>query len=339
MKAAFLKTNDGARSLTLGDIPAPKPAAGEVLVKVCATAVTPTELQWSPTFNTPDGQARPFPIVLSHEFSGVVASLGPNVTGLSIGDEVYGLNDWYTNGAQAEFCVVSASAVARKPRSLSFAEAAIVPISALTAWQGLIERGQLERTQRVLIHGGAGAVGTFAVQLARWRGAKVIATASADNIDFVRALGADQVIDYRSTRFEDVICDVDVVFDGVGGETLKRSWSILKEKGKLITIVGDKEFPDQRTRDAFMLVRADGSQLARLGNMIDAGELRVFLEAVYPLDAARDAYTRAQQGGTRGKIALTVVEDPDDRSNIDTVWLARRPSEPNPTPPPPRIQQ
>ena len=333
MKAAYLKSNAGAGSLTLGDIPAPKPADGEVLVKVYSTAVMPTELQWQPTFNQPDGKARAFPIVLSHEFSGVIVSLGPNVTGLSVGDEVYGLNDWYTNGAQAEFCVVSAGAVAHKPKSLNFAEAAVVPISALTAWQALIERGQLERGQRVLIHGAAGGVGTFAVQLARWRGANVIATASADNVDFVRALGADQVIDYRKTRFEDVICDVDVVLDGVGGETLQRSWSILKPGGKLLTIVGGGESADQKTRDAFFIVRAYASQLSRLGGMIDAGQLRVFLEAVYPLDAARDAYARAQQGGMRGKIALTVFQDPDDRTGIEDESFARRQTERHAAPP------
>lgn len=335
MKAAYLKTNGGAGSLTLGEIPAPKPADGEVLVKVYATAVTPTELHWTPTFSKPDGQARPFPIVLSHEFSGVIESVGANVNGLSAGDEIYGLNDWYTNGAQAELCVVAAGAVARKPRSLNFPEAAVVPISALTAWQGLFERGQLERSQRVLIHGGAGSVGSFAVQLARWRGAKVITTASADNLEFVRALGADQVIDYRGARFEDLICDVDVVFDAVGGETLERSWSVLKESGKVITIVGEAtELPDQRSRDAFFIVRADGSQLARLGEMIDAGELRVFLDSVFPLDAARDAYARAQQGGLRGKIALTVSEDPDDRAGIEAALHARPAGERRPAPPP-----
>ena len=334
MKAAYLKSNGGAGSLTVGEIPAPKPAPGEVLVKVYATAVTPTELHWAPTFHTPNGQSRPFPIVLSHEFSGVIESLGANVKGFSAGEEIYGVNDWYTNGAQAEFCVVSAGAVARKPRSLGFAEAAVVPISALTAWQGLFERGRLERTQRVLIHGGAGGVGTFAVQLARWRGAKVIATASTDNLEFVRALGADQVIDYRQSRFEDLICDVDVVFDAVGGETLKRSWSVLKEGGKVVTIVGAREFPDQRTRDAFMLVRADGSQLAHLGEMIDAGELRVFLESVYPLDAARDAFARAQEGGKRGKIALSVQEDPNERAGIEAASYAQRWGEGKPAPPP-----
>ncbi len=173
----------------------------------------PTEFQWFPTFNLPFGEPRPFPIVLSHEFSGVVASIGPKVTCISVGDEVYGLNDWFTNGAQAEYCVVKASALARKPKSLNHFEAATVPISALTAWQGLFEKLKLERGQRVLIHGAAGSVGSFAVQMAHWRGAQVIAPVSSGNIDFVRSLGADEVMDYPTTRFEDIVKDVDAVFD------------------------------------------------------------------------------------------------------------------------------
>jgi NADPH:quinone reductase-like Zn-dependent oxidoreductase len=306
MNAIYLGQKTGADGLVWGEIPRPTPHAGEVLVKVYATAVTPTELSWVPTFNQPSGEPRPFPIVLSHEFSGVVESIGADVREFTVGDEVFGLNDWFVNGAQAEYCVAAASSLARKPKSLDHAEAAVVPISALTAWQGLIEKAQLERSQRVLIHGAAGGVGTFAVQLARWRGAHVTATASAANTEFVRALGADVVIDYRATRFEDVICDVDVVFDGVGGETLQRSWGVLKPGGKLVTIVGSQGAADQRSRDAFMLVRADGRQLAQLGQMIDAGELRVFVETVLPLADATEAYARAQESGKRGKIALDV---------------------------------
>ncbi|HEY2081277.1 MAG TPA: NADP-dependent oxidoreductase [Verrucomicrobiae bacterium] len=309
MNAIYLGKKSGPEALTLGEIPRPSPNADEVLIKVYATAVMPTELHWVPTFSQPSGEPRPFPIVLSHEFSGVVESVGARVRDLPVGEEVFGLNDWFINGAQAEYCVASAANLAPKPKSLDHAEAAVVPISALTAWQGLIEKAQLKRGQRVLIHGAAGGVGSFAVQLARWRGAHVTATASAANIEFVRALGADKVIDYHATRFEDVICDVDVVFDGVGGETLQRSWSVLKPSGKLVTIASTKTAPDQRSREAFMLVRADGPQLAQIGRMIDSGELRVFVEAVYPLSGARDAYTRAQEGGTRGKIALNVAEN------------------------------
>jgi len=308
MKAIYLEKKAGADALVTGDIPRPKPGAGEVLIKVHATAVMPTELSWEPTFNTSSGQPRPFPIVLSHEFSGVVESAEGE---FKVGDEVYGLNDWFANGAQAEYCVASAKLLAPKPKTLRHTEAAVVPISALTAWQGLFEKGGLERKQRVLIHGASGAVGTFAVQLARWRGAHVTATASATNLDFVRALGADVVIDYHTTRFEDVVCDMDVIFDTVGGETLERSWKILESTGKMISIVGETTSAplSQRSRDAFMLVRADAQQLAEIAKMIDAGQLRVFVAAVYPLEETKAAFARAERGKMQGKIALSIADD------------------------------
>ncbi|HZI32376.1 MAG TPA: NADP-dependent oxidoreductase, partial [Candidatus Binatia bacterium] len=270
-------------------------------------AVTPTEFQWYPTFQTQTGEPRPFPIVLSHEFSGEVAALGAGVNNFKIGDAVYGLNDWFANGAQAEYCVASATMLAIKPRLLNHAQSAVVPISALTAWQGLLERAQLQAGQRILIHGAAGGVGIFAVQLARWRGARVIATASAGNLDFVRQLGAHEVIDYQAKRFEDVVHDVDVVFDAVGGETLARSWSVLKPGGKLVTVAaGGAHADEQRVRDAFMLVRADRCQLKQIAALIDAGELRVSVAGVYPLAQAQAAYERASRGGMRGKVALQV---------------------------------
>ena len=309
MKAVYLTKKGGAESLISGEILRPNPETRQVLVKVHATAIMPTEVQWDPTFQTQSGGPRPFPVVLGHEFSGVIAGTGPNVSGFQAGEEVFGLNDWFTNGAQAEYCVVDEAGLARKPKSLSYTEAAVVPISALTAWQGLFEKGNLGRGQRILIHGAAGSVGMFAVQLARWRGARVIATASSGNLDFVRALGADQVIDYRKTRFEDVICDVEVVFDPVGGETLDRSWKVLKPGGKVVTVATvSGQSSESRVRDAFMIVRADGSQLAQIASMIDAGELRVFLEQTFELTAAREAYARAGRGGMRGKVALRVSE-------------------------------
>jgi len=309
MKAVYLNQKAGPDSLVWGDLPRPAPGGGEVLVRVKATAVTPTEFQWYPTFNLSTGEPRPFPVVLSHEFSGVVEALGPGVGDFKVGDAVFGLNDWFANGAQAEFCVAPALALALKPRLLNYAQSAVVPISALTAWQGLLCKANVHRDQRVLIHGAAGGVGVFAVQLARWRGAHVIATASAANLDFVRMLGAEQVIDYRTTRFEDVVNEVDAVFDTVGGETLDRSWRVLKPGGKLVTVAaGGAQADKQRVRDAFMLVRADGCQLRQVAGLIDAGELRVFVEGVYPLDRAREAYARAQQGKMRGKIALQVAE-------------------------------
>jgi NADPH:quinone reductase-like Zn-dependent oxidoreductase len=287
----------------------PSAKAGEVLVKVRATPVMPTELEWFTTFNLPFGEPRPFPIVLSHEFSGVVESVGAKVNGFNVGDEVYGLNDWFVNGAQAEYCVVKATGLARKPKSLVHVQAAVVPISALSAWQGLFEKTRLERGKRILIHGAAGGVGSFAVQLARWHGAHVIATVSSGNLSFARFLGADEVIDYRTTRFEDAVKEVDVVFDTVGGDTLECSWALLAKGGRVVTVATKSgQSAEQRVRDAFMLVRADGSQLAEIADLIDAGELHVFVSTIFPLAAAQVAYARARQGLRRGKVVLRVGE-------------------------------
>jgi NADPH:quinone reductase-like Zn-dependent oxidoreductase len=308
MKAICLNEKAGPEALTAGDIPRPLPQNGEVLVKVYATAVMPAEFEWYPTFSQQSGEPRSFPVVLSHEFSGVVESVGPGVNDFRPGEKIYGLNDWFSNGAQAEYCIVAGTAAAPKPQSLDHVQAGVVPISALTAWQGLFEKAKLEPGQRVLIHGAAGGVGGFAVQLARWRGARVIATASGSNLDFVRSLGADEVIDYRTTRFEEVVREVDVVFDAVGGDTLERSWAVLNPDGKLVTVASQSQrAAEPRAHDAFILVRADGQQLAQIATMIDAGELRVFVAQVFPLHQAREAYLRAQAGGMRGKIALQVT--------------------------------
>jgi NADPH:quinone reductase-like Zn-dependent oxidoreductase len=294
--------------LVLGDLPTPHPGVGEVLVKVHATALTPAEFQWFPTWNTPAGKPRPFPIVLSHEFSGTVEALGAEVATVKAGDAVCGLNDWFSNGAQAEYCVAPASAIAPKPKTIDYNHSATVPISALTAWQGLFTRASLQSGQRVLIHGAAGGVGIFAVQLARRRGAHVIATASSGNLDFVRSLGANEVIDYQDSRFEDVVRNVDVVFDGVGVDTLDRSWRVLAKGGKLVTVASQSaENIDRRVRDAFMIVQADGSLLREISKLIDAGELRVVIDSVFPLANAQAAYARAQRGKMRGKIALSVT--------------------------------
>jgi NADPH:quinone reductase-like Zn-dependent oxidoreductase len=309
MKAIYLSKKGGADSLISGEIQRPSPNTGQVLVKVHAASVMPTELQWDPTFQTTSGSPRPFPIVLGHELSGVVEGNGSSAGRFTIGEEVFGINDWFSNGAQAEYCVVDESGLAQKPKSLKHTETAVVPISALTAWQGLFEKANLQRGQDVLIHGGAGSVGSFAVQLARWRGARVIATASAGNLDFVQSLGANVVIDYRKTRFEDTICDVDVVFDPVGGETLDRSWKLLKPGGRVVAVATvSGQTSESRVRDSFMIVRADGSQLAEIARMIDAGELRVFVGATFDLAEAREAYDRAGRGGFRGKAALRIIE-------------------------------
>src|SRR5215471_7912843 len=265
MKAIRLHIRGGPEALVYEEAPQPHPQAGEVLVRVHAAAVTPTELLWGPTWKTRTRADRPFPIILGHEFSGVIAARGAGVTDWAVGDPVYGLNDWFADGAQAEYCVAPAAPLAPKPHTLEHVQAAVVPISALTAWQALFERARLRAGQRVLIHGAAGSVGSVAVQLARWHGVHVIGTASAQNLDFVHALGADEVIDYRATRFEERVRDMDAVLDTVGGETLQRSRGVLKSDGTLVTIAAQsEEIKDPVVRDAFFIVVANGPQLAEI---------------------------------------------------------------------------
>jgi len=305
MKAAYLTGVGEAESLVVGEMTVPRPKENEVLVRVRAVSVTPSEFQWFTTFRLPFGEPRQFPIVLGHDFSGVVAALGGKVTGFRVGDEVFGLNDWFSNGAQAEYCTINANALARKPRSLNHAAAAVVPIPALAAWQGLFDHAKLKRGQRVLIHDVTGSVGSFAVQMAHWRGAYVIATILSGNADFARSLGADEVIDCRTTRFEDTASNVDVVFDSVGGDLLGRSWGVLAKGGRAVTIAPQSlAASDHRVRDAFVQVRADGALLTALAHLIDVGQIRVFVGKTYPLAEVRTAYASARQGKLHGHAAL-----------------------------------
>src|SRR5215469_10289959 len=241
MKAICLRARGGPEALAYEEAPQPPPWEGEVLVRVHAAGVIHTELGWVPTWTTRAGKPRPWPVCPGHECSGEIAALGAGVRDVGVGDLVYGLNDWYRDGASAAYCVARVADIAHQPAGVDHVHAAATPISALTAGQGLVEPAGLAAGQRVLIHGAAGGVGTCAVQLARWRGARVTGTASAANLDVVRRLGADEVIDYRAERFEDVVRDVDVVFDAVGGETLERSWGVLKPAGRLITVAASGE--------------------------------------------------------------------------------------------------
>jgi NADPH:quinone reductase-like Zn-dependent oxidoreductase len=305
MNAIQLNARGGPEALAYGPAAVPRPGAGEILVRVRAAAVTPTELLWAPTWTTRAGEPRPFPIIPGHEFSGEVHGVGPGVNDVAVGEAVFGMNDWFGDGAQAEFCVARAVDVSPKPKSVDHATAAVVPISALTAWQGLVERAKLARGERVLIHGAAGSVGLFAVQLAHGIGAHVIATASAHNVEFARGLGADEVIDYRARRFEDAAATgVDVVFDAVGGDTLTRSWPVLRPGGRLVTIAADAEHTsEQRVKDAYFIVEPNREQLSRIARMIDAGELRPVVGAAFPLPEARRAYAHKP---LRGKVVLVV---------------------------------
>jgi NADPH:quinone reductase-like Zn-dependent oxidoreductase len=306
MIAIRLHQVGGSETLLYEDAPKPSPKDNQVLVRVYATAITPTEFAWYPTFHTPDGATRPFPIILGHEFSGVVDVIGPACMGVQVGDPVYGLSDWFINGAQADYCLTVPANIAPKPDSLDHTQAAVVPISALTAWQALIVRAQLAEGERVLVHGAAGGVGSFAVQVARHKKAHVIATASKTNADVVMTLGADEVIDYQSTPFETVVRDVAVVFDTVGGDTRDRSWGILSKGGRLVTIAADAErFTQPRVRDAFFIVEPNRVQLIEIARLIDAGVIRPIVGAVFAMENFRQAY---DQKPVRGKHVLRIAE-------------------------------
>jgi NADPH:quinone reductase-like Zn-dependent oxidoreductase len=305
-----LRVSDSPQPPTLveADVPQPHPRPGELSVRVHAAGVTSQELLWYPT--THDRNGGPcLGAVPGHEFSGAIAAVGNDTTGFAIGQDVYGMNDWFSDGAMAEYCIAQPASVAKKPRRLTHVEAASVPIAALTAWQGLLDRARLRAGERVLVHGGAGAVGVFAIQLARFHGAHVTATASSRNLAFVSQLGAERVIDYQAARFEESVRDMDVVFDTVGGDTLQRSWGLLRPNGRMITIAADSEnAPDARVKGAFFIVEPNHEQLSRTGDLLDAGDLEPVVDAVLPLSQASAAYAgQAGRRHGRGKLGVAVA--------------------------------
>ena len=310
MKAIRIHARGGPDHLVYEDVPQPHPGSGEVLVRVTATAVIANELRWNETYETKDGSKRVLPIP-GRDLSGVVVELGPGVTTLSEGAEVYAMLNYGRDGAEADYTIARPFELAPKPRTLDHVQAAAVPLSALTAWQGLFEQAGLVAGQSVLIHGGVGGVGVFAVQLAHWAGAQVIATASARNRGLLRELGANEIIDYTATRFEEVIHDVDLVFDTVGGDTLQRSWQVIKPGGALVSIVSPPPPADvtqgHDVRFVWFVVEPNRDELVHIGALIDAGQIRPIIDTVFPLAEARQAYEQAAKGHTRGKIVLRVA--------------------------------
>src|SRR3989440_5743117 len=311
MKAIRLHGRGGPDQLVYEDAPQPHPGAGEVLVRVHAAGVIATELSWGETYSTRAGSVRVLPIP-GHDLSGVVEEVGPGVNTLSRGSAVYALTASDRDGAEAEYTMALPGELAPKPRTLDHVQAAAVPLTALTAWQALFDHASLVAGQTVLIHGAAGGVGVFAVQLARWAGAHVIATASARNREFLRELGADEFIDYTTTRFEDVVHDVDFVFDLVGGDTLQRSWQVIKRGGMLVSVVSPRpSFEEAKAHDVhaiWFVVVPNREQLIQIAAFIDAGKLRSIIDAVFSLSQARQAYEQGTKGHARGKIVLRVAD-------------------------------
>jgi len=306
---AYVK-NDASQLVYEEDAPLPTLAPGDVLLRVQASGVTPSELDWPSTWLHHNGTPRTPPIVPGHEVAGVVEAIGPDAAGLAAGDEVYGLIDFRRDGADAESVAVRATELAPKPATLTFTEAAAVPLSALTAWQALFDHGDLQVGQRVLVHGGAGGVGSFAVQLACWRGAHVTAMASARDAELVRELGATDVIDYRAQRFEEAVADMDLVFDTVGGETWERSWDVLRPGGRLVSIAVPRP-PERESRDSrcalWFVVEPSRMQLIEIGRLIDSGHLRPIVSAVLPLAEGSAAYGAGHNGRGPGKTVLLVA--------------------------------
>ena len=292
------------------NIPLPMLEPEDILIRVRAAAVNPVD--WKIREGYLQGALRhTLPLILGWDVSGEVVEVDPAVTEFKVGDEVYARPDIERDGGYAEYIAVKASDVARKPTHLDHIHAAAVPLAALTAWQSLVDAAQLQAGQTVLIHAAAGGVGSLAVQLAKARGARVIATASALNSGIVTELGADQFIDYTKTHFEDVATNVDVVFDTIGGDTQKRSWQVLKPGGILVSVVSPPPEAVAAThgvRGAFVFIRPSGEQLTQIADLIDGGRMRPVIHTVLPLAEVRQAHVISQTGHARGKIVLQVAE-------------------------------
>ena len=301
MWAIRLHGAGGPEALELERIQTPRPGADEALVRVHAAAITPDELGWP---------VDRLPATPSYELSGEVAAVGPDVDTLAIGDPVWALTDFDRDGAAAEYVVVRTAILSPKPETLGHEESAAVPLSALSAWQGLFDHGRLEGGQRVLIHGAAGGVGHLATQLARGCGAYVIGTASAASTELARGFGAHEVLDARSVRFENQLEPVDLVFDTVGGELLERSLAVIRPGGRLVSVAEEPPAvsPDGKIDTTYFVVEPNRERLVQLATIVDAGELRPAIDSVFPLTDAGTAFERSLASGKHGKVVLRVVD-------------------------------
>ena len=307
MRAVQLVGHGEPENLKVADMPVPTAAAGEVLIRISAASVNPVD--WKMRMS----ESRPmkFPVVQGADASGTVVALGAGVEGFKCGDAVVAFLDEAPQGGYAEYVTAVVSSIALKPADLTFREAAAYPLVAVTAWQ-MIELAGIAKGERVLVQGGAGGVGGMAVQIAKARGAYVIATASARNQEYLKSIGADEAIDYAATAFEDVVHDLDVVLDTVGGETLKRSPAVLKKGGRLITVTGRPPADVCKSsgiRCATAEASNEGNALAHVSDLARKGQLRVNVEATFPLEKAGEAQELNRAGHTRGKIVLDVRDD------------------------------
>jgi DNA-formamidopyrimidine glycosylase len=299
MKAIRIHEYGGPEALKLDEAPRPTAGPEEVLIRVHAAGVNPVDWKVREGY-LKDRQKRSLPFIPGWDVSGVVEEAGAKTSRLKPGDEVYCRPDLARDGGYAEYIVVRENEVALKPKTIDHVHAAGVPLAALTAWQVLFDEANLQPGQKVLIHAAAGGVGHYAVQLAKWKGAHVAGTASEKNHDFLRELGADEVIDYRKRRFEEVIHDADVVFDTLAGDTQERSWKTLKKGGTLVSILSPpskEKAAAQGARAGYVFVQPNANELMEVANLIDAGKIKPFVQSALPLAEARAAQ-EISQGGT-----------------------------------------
>jgi NADPH:quinone reductase-like Zn-dependent oxidoreductase len=310
MKAVVVNEYGGPEVLKYEDAPRPEPKENEALVRVIAAGVNPVDAlirsgKYAKFFGTT------LPLVPGYDIAGIVEKTGAKVTKLKPGDSIYAYVLW--GGGYAEYAVATEGEATAKPKSLNYIEAAAVPLAALTAWQALIDTAKLSAGQTVLIHGGSGGVGSMAIQIAKARGAKVIATASTANQELLKQLGADVTVDYTKTKFEDIAKDVDVVLDSVGKDTLARSYGVVRKGGIITTLVAQ---PDQAELDkhgirgAAISVKPNASELAEITRLIEEKKIKPVVSQVLPLTDAVKAQEQAATHHTRGKIVLRVADEP-----------------------------
>ena len=322
MKAIRINEFGGPDVMKLEDIERPVPAPDEILVKVYASGVNPVD--WV-VRNGGNDFLKPYlklPMTLGWDAAGIVEETGSSVTEFKKGDEVYGVPNFPgSNGSYAEYCAAKASQFSVKPKRISFNEAAGVPLVGLVAWTGIFELGKLQPGQRILIHGASGGVGSFAVQFAKAKGAYVIGTASAGNLEFLKQIGADEVIDYRSQKFEDLLQDIDVVFDASplrDNNDRMKSVSVLKNGGILVSVNVDFPF-SEAVLEALSKKNAKGELLyaqmnhrewlAEIAQLIDSGKVKVVISKVYPLDQVAEAHRESETWHVRGKLVLEIRKE------------------------------
>jgi NADPH:quinone reductase-like Zn-dependent oxidoreductase len=309
MKAVRIHSYGGKEVLAFEDAPLPEIGDDEVLIRVHAASVNPFD--WKVRQGYLAGYFdHALPLTLGWDVSGEVAAAGPEVTGFAVGDAVFSRADVARNGGYAEYIAVPASMVEHKPQSIDHIHTAAIPNAALAAWRALIDVADLQAGQTALIHAIGGGVGTFAAQIAKWRGAYIIGTASTHNHEFLARLGVDRLIDYNTTRFEDVVQDVDVVLDDIGGETQERSWKTLKPGGILVSVVqppSEEQAATLYVRAGFATAETGNGALSKIAALIEEGHIRPVVGAVFPLADVAQAHALSESMHARGKIVLQVV--------------------------------